>query len=200
MTPPTILIVPGRGDSAPGHWQTLMEDRFSRTQRVIQDDWNSPGIDAWSRRIDEVVRELDNRPLLVAHSYGCLAAAYAQITLGTPVGATLFVAPADPGRFGLPERIFSERLTQSGFLIASSNDPWMSRERAATLADTWGIPHITLNNVGHINVASGHGPWPFGERIVERMRKKLAETTAFPLYVPIFRRFSAQPNISHISK
>ena len=196
MTQPTILIVPGRGNSGAGHWQSLVERRFPRTQRVVQDNWASPGIDAWARRLDEVVREHDPRPLLVAHSFGCLAAAYAQITLGTPVGATLFVAPADPRRFGLPERVFSEQLMSPGFLIASDNDPWMSTERAIAMANVWGVRHITLKNAGHINVASGHGPWPFGESIIRRMRQRLGEADTLPAFEPIFRR-QARPSFTH---
>ena len=135
MEQPPLLIVPGRGNSEAGHWQTLIERRFSGAQRVEQEHWETPELDAWSRRIDEVVRRLDRQPLIVAHSFGCLATAYAQITLGTPVGATLFVAPADPQRFALPERLFQERLRQPGFLVASDNDPWMSHERAIAMAN-----------------------------------------------------------------
>ena len=199
MTQPTILIVPGRGNSGAGHWQTLVERRFPGTQRVVQDNWDAPGIDAWARRLDEVVRKLDHHPLLVAHSFGCLAAAYAQITLGTPVGATLFVAPADPRRFGLPERVFSERLMPPGFLIASNNDPWMSTERALAMANVWGVRHLTLKNAGHINVASGHGPWPFGESIIRRMRQQLGETDTLPAFEPMFRRQPC-PGFSHIGE
>ena len=171
MAQPTLLIVPGRGNSGTGHWQTLMESRFSGAQRVEQEDWESPVLDAWSQRIDEIVRRLDHRPLLVAHSFDCLAAAHAQITRGTPVGATLFVAPADPKRFGLPKRFFRERLPQPGFLVASDNDPWMSHDEAIAMANAWGIGHTTLKNGGHINIASGHGDWPLGEAIVKRMRQ-----------------------------
>lgn len=200
MTHTPLLIIPGRGNSGAGHWQTLMETRFSDAQRVEQDNWETPVLEAWSQRIDEIVCRLDHRPLLVAHSFGCLAAAHAQITLGTPVGATLFVAPADPKRFGLPNRIFRARLLQPGLLIASNNDPWMSHDQAVAMADAWGIGHITLENGGHINIASGHGHWPLGETIVEQMLRQLGEVDTFPVFEPLFKRHVAQPNILHISK
>ena len=188
MGQPTLLIVPGRGNSGAGHWQTLMAARFSGAHRIEQDNWESLVLETWSQRIDEIVRGLDHRPLLVAHSFGCLAVAHAQITLGTPVGATLFVAPADPKRFGLPNRIFRERLLQPGFLVASDNDPWMSHDQAIAMADAWGVGHTTLKNGGHINIASGHGYWPFGEAIVERMRRQLGEADTFPVFEPLFKR------------
>ncbi|MBA3996379.1 MAG: alpha/beta hydrolase [Candidatus Accumulibacter sp.] len=173
MSQATILIVPGRGNSGPGHWQSIVEDILPDTRRVRQDDWDNPALDAWSRHIDRAVRALDRPPLLVAHSYGCLAAAHAQIALGTPVGATLFVAPADPERFGLPRRLFAERLARPGMLIASDSDPWLSLEQALALAAGWGVECVNLGRAGHINVASGHGRWPLGEAIVESMRAAL---------------------------
>lgn len=47
-------------------------------------------------------------------------------------------------------------------LIGSSNDPYCSAERAKHLATAWGSALIESGEVGHINMASGHGPWPDG--------------------------------------
>ena len=107
MRQTNILIIPGRGNSGPGHWQSIVEENLPGTLRVQQENWDTPSLEAWARNIDHAVRKLDHRPLLVAHSFGCLAAAYAQNVLGTPAGASLFVAPADPERFGLPRWLVS---------------------------------------------------------------------------------------------
>jgi len=170
MTP--ILIVPGRGNSEPGHWQSIIEAQLPAVHRVQQDDWASPSLATWSRAIDLAVRELDH-PLVVAHSFGCLATAHAQITLGTPVGATLFVAPADPQRFDLPYWLFAEPLAQPGIVIASDDDPWLSLKKAQMLAADWGVRCINLGPAGHINVASGHGQWPLGNTVIKSMRAEL---------------------------
>ena len=47
-------------------------------------------------------------------------------------------------------------------LIGSSNDPYCSAERAKLLAASWGSALIESGEVGHVNTASGHGPWPDG--------------------------------------
>lgn len=172
MNETPILIVPGRGNSEPEHWQSLLESSLSATQRV-QQDWHVNDIEIWSENIDQAVAQLDRPPLVVAHSFGCLATAYAQIVLGTPIGATLFVAPADPARFGLDRRLFAHALARPGFLVASASDPWLSLDKAIGLARDWGIDHINLGDVGHINVASGHGAWPFGRALVETMRSDM---------------------------
>lgn len=176
----SILIVPGRGNSEPGHWQSIIEVRLAGVRRVQQDDWNEPSLDAWSRSIDRAVRQLEHRPLLVAHSFGCLAAAHAQITLGTPVGATLFVAPADPQRFDLPSALFAAPLARPGVLIASDDDPWLALPKAQRLAADWGVRCINLGPAGHINVASGHGEWPLGRVIVESMRREVDDARRRP--------------------
>ena len=195
-----ILIVPGRGNSGAGHWQTLMEEHLSPTRRVEQDDWDAPDLESWSRRIDAMARRQDTPPLLVAHSFGCLAAAHAQIVRGAPVGATLFVAPADPCRFGLPEDVFRQPLGRPGFLVASDDDPWMSEERAIALAESWGIGHLTLRGAGHINVASGYGRWPLGEDLVQRLRERSAARRTPFRPAPAHAHSGRRSGIRHISK
>lgn len=174
MKQPTILIAPGRGNSEAGHWQSILESSLAGTQRVEQ-DWNDTVLDSWARNIDRAVRALAQPPLIVAHSFGCLATAYAQIVLGTPVGATLFVAPADPQRFELPPQIVARRLSQPGLMIASANDPWLRLDKARSMARDWGIGCVNLGLAGHVNVASGYGRWPAGESLVASMRAELEQ-------------------------
>ncbi len=47
-------------------------------------------------------------------------------------------------------------------LIASSTDPYCSLDRAKQMAEAWGSALIESGDAGHLNVASGHGPWPDG--------------------------------------
>jgi uncharacterized protein len=47
-------------------------------------------------------------------------------------------------------------------LVASSTDPYCSAERARVMANAWGSLLIECGDAGHINVDSGHGPWPDG--------------------------------------
>jgi predicted alpha/beta hydrolase family esterase len=81
------------------------------------------------------------------------------------------VAPANPARFG--ENGFSRdsqtdystyfqqlKLQVPTTLLISENDPWLSFEDAHILAQTWKIKPINLGAVGHVNVASGFGPFP----------------------------------------
>jgi predicted alpha/beta hydrolase family esterase len=47
-------------------------------------------------------------------------------------------------------------------LIGSSTDPYCSVERAQALGAAWGADVSIIARAGHIDAASGHGPWPEG--------------------------------------
>ena len=173
-----ILIVPGWSSSGPDHWQSRWERTLKTARRVEQDDWFAPEREAWVGRIIDA-SVASNRPVvLVAHSLGVAAVAHVaeRIPKGFLSGAFL-VAPADvENASAWPE---TEGLTldgtASGFaplpkkafpfpsvMIASSNDAYCSLDRANALATAWGSTLVEAGDVGHVNSASGHGPWPDG--------------------------------------
>ena len=48
----------------------------------------------------------------------------------------------------------------------------MSVDRAAAWAEAWDAELINLGAAGHINVRSGHGPWPRGLSIYSALRSR----------------------------
>lgn len=157
MTP---LIVPGLHGSGSSHWQTWLEGELPTSRRVEQPDWTTPDLDRWSAVLRCDVLLSCGSALLIAHSFGCLAA-LDIVNSGCPrVGAALLVAPADPTYFDIPDTRVVQPLTIPAILVASRNDPWMSFERAETWCSRLGCWLFDAGYAGHINVASGHGPWP----------------------------------------
>ena len=59
------------------------------------------------------------------------------------------------------------RLPFPSVVIASTDDEYVSLDRARLFAGAWGSAFDVIGAAGHINAASGYGPWPDG-------RKKLA--------------------------
>ena len=53
--------------------------------------------------------------------------------------------------------------------MASSDDPYVEPTRAAEIAVSWGAELVALQGAGHINVEAGHGPWPEGRQLLERL-------------------------------
>jgi predicted alpha/beta hydrolase family esterase len=74
--------------------------------------------------------------------------------------------PPAVAAFGRPPL---ERLRFPSILGCSSTDPYCSLERARALAMTWGARFVNLGDAGHVNTASGHGPWLDGERLLREL-------------------------------
>jgi len=171
----TILILPGYGDSGPGHWQTLWEEAHGWT-RVVQDDWERPELSAWAGRLDEALASANGPVVLVAHSLGCALVAHAADALRERVAGALLVAPPDVDEVChlLPEiESFApmplRRLPFPAVVVASTNDPYAEPARARGFADAWGAQYVELDGAGHVNVDSGHGRWPEGERLLAEL-------------------------------
>lgn len=165
-----ILLVPGWTGSDPDHWQSRWA-RSLRTARIVeQENWGRPNKDAWVSRIVEAVRQATRPVVLVAHSWGVAAVVHAVPKLaGLEVAGAYLVAPADldgTGTAPVTDGGFSpvplEKLPFPAVLVASSDDPHCSMDRAREFAERWGATLVPAGNAGHINSESGHGPWPEG--------------------------------------
>ena len=55
-----------------------------------------------------------------------------------------------------------DKLPFPAVLIASANCPHCTLERARYFAEAWGATLVEAGEVGSLNSASGHGPWPEG--------------------------------------
>jgi len=178
-----LLIVPGLHDSGPAHWQTWLHALHPGSVRVVQDDWLTPDVTAWSARIEQTLAQAGPGPWVVAaHSFGCLALAH---LLGQRDGATLaggratlqaalLVAPAEPGKFGIVGAMPAHALPLTTTLIASETDPWMRLDSARRWAIRWGSRLHNLGDAGHVNAESGYGPWPLARRWVQSVQQRQA--------------------------
>jgi predicted alpha/beta hydrolase family esterase len=169
-----LLIVPGLHDSGEAHWQTDLQRHHRHARRVQQRDWSVPDLEGWSDRLlDTLASEPGSRWVAVAHSFGCLALARALLRSAPGIEAAVLVAPADPLKFGVAEWLPCQPLPVPSTLVASRTDPWMPFGSAVNWASVWRSRLVDLGDAGHINVASGHGPWPLGGQIVERQIQAL---------------------------
>ena len=58
-------------------------------------------------------------------------------------------------------------------VVASTSDPLVSVDRARGFAADWGADFQLAGDAGHINAASGHGPWPEGLLMFAELMKRL---------------------------
>lgn len=165
-----ILILPGLAGSEEGHWQARWASRLPTARIVVQDDWNDPEPAAWTARIVEAVAEATRPVVLIAHSLGVVAAVEAapRFAPGVVRGALLVALPDIEEAPNLPPgvRAFAplprDPLPFPALLVASRTDPHCTYVRAEDFAYAWGAQILDAGESGHINVASGHGPWPEG--------------------------------------
>lgn len=178
---PRLLIVPGLHDSGPAHWQTWLQDLHPGAVRVEQEDWSAPDLDHWSARIAKTLASHGDGPWVVAaHSFGCLALArYLALHPTTAVAAVLFVAPADPDKFGVADLLPTSPLIQPSTMVISHNDPWMQATKARLWALRWGSHSIHLGMAGHINAEAGFGPLPMAQHWVMSMTQWLNRSVCF---------------------
>ena len=165
-----VLIVPGLRNSGPTHWQSWFESVLPDTRRVEQADWERTCLSNWAARVREEIDAVGEPLWVVAHSFGCLAAVTAGLVRGERIRGALLVAPADPARFGEPAVLLEEKLPFPSLVVASENDPWVGARVAEHWASQWGSSFVNIGAAGHINVDSGHGPWPEGLRLFEQLR------------------------------
>ena len=168
------IIVPGVGGSEQAHWQSWLQSQLMSCSRVQQKDWNHPVLHDWVAQFVKTVSPIQDDLQIIAHSFGCLttvAALALHPELNRKIKNLVLVAPANPARFG--EHGFAHNSTtnyQAFFhqlnirvpttMLISENDPWLAFEDAKQLANAWKLSAVNLGPVGHINVASGFGPFP----------------------------------------
>jgi uncharacterized protein len=163
-----VFILPGLGNSSEGHWQTLWEKEFGFI-RINQRDWDRPVKDDWIDTIQtEIQKHEPSSVILVGHSLACSTVAFWSQKFPTKIKGALLVAPSDteseiypPGTTGFKPMPLT-KLPFRSTMITSSNDPYVSTDRAYQFANAWGSKLIVLNDAGHINVAAGFGKWPGG--------------------------------------
>jgi len=169
-----ILIVPGLNGSGPDHWQTLWEEKYGY-ERVEQRDWANPDLAEWVNTLNTFIRASEDRTVLVAHSLGCLTVAhwaYAYPANTGQIRCALLVAPPDVESSScIPETLrrfaVHEAIPFPSVLVGSENDHYMKLDSARELTRFWNSRFVNAGAVGHINMDSGHGPWPEGEALLQ---------------------------------
>lgn len=165
-----FVLVPGRYNSGPEHWQSIWEREMPIWKRIEQRDWNDPDVHRWVGSLARVLARCRHPALLAGHSLGALASCRASLEAGGRIAGLLLVAPAEPSRFDAQDDVPECRLPVPSLLVASRNDPFMDFARAEHWSRVWGSELVDLGgDAGHVNAESGFGPWRFGRVLMARL-------------------------------
>src|SRR3954447_24865425 len=180
MSATKTLVLPGLFNSGPDHWQSHWERMDATCRRVEQSDWNRPRCSEWVATLDGVVGALQEPIVLVAHSSSCALVAHWSRSASPDhlarIRGALLVAPSDPegpnypaGPTGFAPMPLTS-LPFRSIVVTSTDDEYVTLERAQAFAAAWGSELVTIGAVGHINSASGFGAWPAGYALLEQIR------------------------------
>lgn len=182
----TVLVVPGLRDETPGHWQALLAGEMLNTVSLPAMGRTNIDLTARIGQIEEAVRAIAGPVIVVAHSGGVIATVHwAKRTRARIHGAFLATPPtfSDPLGPEFPALAEFERqgwtpvprspLPFRTIVAASRNDPLGAYEGVCELARASGARVVDLGESGHLNPASGFGPWPMAAQLI----RDLADAT-----------------------
>ncbi len=177
----TILTIPGLFNSGPDHWQTHWERSLPNIHRIHQRDYEHAVCSDWVETIDASVREHGSDVVLVGHSCGSIAVPHWAAMYSRKIAGAMLIAPSDAEQPDFPPNAIGftpiplQPLPFPTIVVASSQDPDLARDRALHFASCWRAQFVDIGPAGHINTASGHGPWPEGKKILEEFVVRVGE-------------------------
>jgi len=185
----TVLIIPGLRDHVPAHWQTHLEHTLSATRKVVSvPPLESDKLSCAARvaAIQRTVESIEGPIVVIAHSGGVVMLVHWAQQHRRPIQAALLAAPPDfstPLPAGYPTLadldangwlpVPSTPLPFPSLVAASTNDPLASVQRVEEMASQWGSELVNVGAVGHLNPASGFGPWKQAEEFVSLLDRGL---------------------------
>jgi hypothetical protein len=165
-----ILLIPGYMGSPEQHWQRRWAEKIGTARFVDLPDPARPSLPAWVGAIRAAVLAATRPVVLVPHSLGVHAVVRAAPHLdGARVRGAFMVAPPSETTMLANEAIdmaFSpaprDPLPFPSVVVASTTDPRCPILDAEEWAYAWGSAFSNAGDSGHLDVDSGHGPWPEG--------------------------------------
>ena len=180
LTSATVLIVPGLRDHVAEHWQTLLQARLEKVRSVPPLEENKLSCAARVEAIQAQLMEIDGPVIFVAHSAGVLMVAHWATRYQADIKGALLVAAPDLSATWPENYPSSSTLRAHGWdplpqgelpfpsiFAASTNDHLASFAASVCMAEAWGSQFVNLGAVGHLNPASGFGPWPQAEAFLK---------------------------------
>ncbi|MEO0728752.1 MAG: alpha/beta hydrolase [Pseudomonadota bacterium] len=176
-----LLLIPGWTAPSPDLWMSRWARQIKTAHIVEQSDWETPQLADWVGEIQRACLAAERPIALIAHSCGVSALVHAMPSLPrTAIKCAFLVAPPDldahqiwPATDGGFRPVPLDPLGLPAMVIASSDDPYCSQERAKAFAAAWGADFKDVGAAGHINTASGHGPWPEGSLALAHFLKRI---------------------------
>ncbi len=172
-----VLLMPGINNSGPDHWQSHWERAYPAFRRIQAPNWDRPVCSDWVAAIERTVCTVDEPPVIVAHSLGCLPLAeWAMQAEPGAVRAAMFVSIPDPLGPNFPSEASgfrhppAQRLPFPSIVVSSEDDPFGKQKYARGYAEAWGSRFVNVGTAGHINGNSKLGMWEDGLALLRSLQ------------------------------
>ncbi|QUN32058.1 alpha/beta hydrolase (plasmid) [Cupriavidus sp. KK10] len=185
----TVVTVPGLREETPAHWQALLAGELPNVRSLPALGHTNIDLNARVAAIDAAVLAAPAPVIIVAHSGGCIATAHWARRTGRKILGALLATPPDLEQPLPPEFPALSAFAEAGWapmpkgplpfhciVAASRDDPLGEFARVADMAYGWGAELVDLGEVGHLNPASGYGPWPAAYALIRRLAQSRDES------------------------
>jgi len=180
--PPYVLVLHGYLGTGPGHWQNWLAGELANRGATVDiprlSDPDRPDIGVWLTELGEHVAlaPRDAERVVLTHSLGTSLWLHRASRLTdrhedhlARFDRALLVAPVGPGRHDANLVGFDpvpmdaagvRRAAASTRIVIGESDPYCSVPESVAYARALAVDLDVIPDGGHLDAASGYGPWP----------------------------------------
>lgn len=166
-----VLLLHGWGGSNQPHWQCWLAGELAKEYGCVSffefSDFDTPKLDVWKKEL--LAHLQDFRPdIVICHSLAnilwfhlCNDEALQEVHKLYLVAPPSLECKIEELQSFFPVQAPKKLYAKKILLITSTNDPYLSVEEADKLQKELEIAMHVIKDGGHLNAASGYGPWPW---------------------------------------
>ncbi|MBU1217718.1 alpha/beta hydrolase [bacterium] len=166
-----VLLLHGWGGSNSPHWQSWLAGELAKEYGCVSflefSNYDFPKLDVWKRELKEHLEEF-KPDIVVCHSLAnilwfhlCNEGNISEVTKLFLVAPPSLKCKIEELKSFFPVTAPNNLYAKEVLLVTSTNDPYLSEDEAKELQNALGVEMKVIQDGGHINAASGYGPWPW---------------------------------------
>jgi predicted alpha/beta hydrolase family esterase len=166
-----VLILHGWGGSDYPHWQSWLAGEWAKEYGTVAfpllDNPHFPSKNRWMRQVKALLNDFHPDTVILHSLANTLWFHLCHEGEIAPVKRLLLVAPPrldlalETIHTFFPVTPPPDLFAKEAMLVTSTNDPYLSVEEALALQQALAVPMHVISDGGHLNEASGFGPWPW---------------------------------------
>ena len=172
-----VLVLHGLGGSDFPHWQAQLSSDLIKENYIVSfpsfPSRDNPQLEDWKNTLKKEIEHF-SPDIVVCHSLANVLWFHTCDELDINLDKLMLVAPVsrtrvvEAAKSFYPYPIAKDLKAKEVIMIASTNDPYMSKEEAIELQEKLAVNIEVLENAGHINASSGFGKFDYAQEWIKR--------------------------------